>query len=112
MYINKVKGARILHCSTNSIIHIGHQPNPTSPYVGEHGLIVKMSIRTSKLIVGEPLKDCASDVSKNKVDTIGGGGLTDAKWMDDKRGAELACLKLKIDKCEGNECNPKVDHGH
>lgn len=41
-------------------------------------------------------------MGKCKVKPIKGDGLADVKWMDGKRGAELACLGLRIDERESN----------
>ena len=47
-----------------------------------------------------------TNLGKCEVNPIKVDGLADVKWMDGKRGAELACLGLRIDERESNNAIP------
>ena len=74
-------------------------------------MLQMVSSWTSNFIVGSAQEFCFTDLDKCKVNPIRGDGLTDAKRIDGKRGAESACLKLKCDRCKGNQRNSKVANG-
>ena len=61
--------------------------------------------------MGNAQEYCAIDLGECKVNSIGGGKLIYAKRMDGKLSAESALLRLKVDKCERDQSNPKVDKG-
>lgn len=98
------------HHFTKSMIYTNDPLGPPSPYVGEGRHTAKVSSRTSSFTVGNGQEYCVTDLGECKVNPIGGDELTDAKWMDGKRGAESACLRWKTNKHGGNQFNSKVDN--
>ena len=72
----------------------------------------RMSCGTSKLPVGTGQKQCASELDSRQVNPIGGAGLIDAKWMDDRHNAESSQSRQKIGKCGSKQVNSKFGNGH
>ena len=101
----------ILHHFTKSTIHASNQSGPLLPYMGEHRYAVKVSSKTSNFTMGNAQEYCAANLGECKVNPIQGDGLARAKWMDGERGTESACLRLKIDKCDRNQCNSNGNNG-
>ena len=99
------------HRFTESMIHTNDQPGPPSPYVSERRHTAKVSSGTSNFAVGNAQEYCTTDLGERNGNSIGVNGLTDAKWMGDKRGDESTCMKLKIDKRERNQRNSIGDSG-
>ena len=112
MYVNKSERVTNPHRFTQSTCHTGDQPGPPSPYMGERRSNERMSSGTSEVPVGNAQKCCASELSNRKVNPIGGDGLIDAKWRDDKYEAESSHSRQRMGKCGSNQGNSEFDDGH
>lgn len=80
--------------------------------MGECRCNTKMSRGTSNFPLGNAQKHTASDLSKSRVNLIGGGGLINAKWMDDIYDADSSRSRQKLDKCGSNQSNSDFDNEH
>ena len=105
MYVNKRKGATRLHCFNKTTCHTRDQPGSQLLYMGECSHNTKVSTGISKFTVGNAEKQCTSDLSKCKVNLVGGDGLIAAKWMDNRFVVESSRTRLKTDKYRKGQDN-------